>query len=644
MIKTSAFTGLAPRIHARKLPETAAQTALDVRLLDGNLTPLKEAETTGVSVLANCKSFYPFNSSYLAWTTAVDVVKNPLVNDTYGRVYYTGDGVPKSAAIISTVTALRALGIPAPTGALTLSGTPAKTSVSWTRHWYSFWEETDGVQSDAFDFGADGPTPNPNAVENVAGAQYTTTNGGALPPGAGGTKVLTVWFEGYSSTGVYLGKCYPATSKYAASTDLVVNGAAVACTQSVGATSVTTELQYNTSRQTGFDATRVYVYTWVTDVGEESAPSPPLTVEVSPVQNVDLVISTTAPYAWVTHKRVYRSVTDSSGQTSLRLVSFSAVTDVPIATSNITDSLLDDELELDVLATEGFDPPPADLNCLVSVPGGFFAGSSGRTVYFSEPYLPYAWPYSRSFDAPIKAMAVAGNSLVIATEQFPYLLTGYTPDGMGEAKLPLPMAGVSKRGIIAWQGRVMYVSPDGLVEVLEGGARLATESIVSRAYWQALTPATMRLYTHDDMLIIGCDTKTLIFTYADGAVTFTESALVIDAAYLDVALDVLKVVLHGETAIKTFNTGANRTMTWRGKDAVYAMPQKMGAYRVQAASYPLTMTLYADDASVATVTVTQGKAAVLPSLPPAKVWSVAIESDDTVYSVETAPAVFGILQ
>ncbi len=638
MIKTAAFTGLAPRIHPRKLPATAAQVATDVRLLDGNLTPLKEAVATGDMVGANTLTFLPYNGAYEYWTSALCIAENPLVNDTYDRVYYTGDGVPKSMSTISTVTTKRALGVPAPTSLLSATTAP-KTSLSWTIVWYSFWEETDGVQSSEFTF-----DPNTDVSVTVVGSEYTVTDGGALPPGGGGTKVLTVWFEGYSSTGVYLGKCYPKSSKYAASTDLVVNGAAVFCTQEVGATSVDVQIQYNTSRQTGFDATRVYVFTWVTDLGEESAPSEPVTIEVSPVQNVDLVLPVNRPYSWVTHKRVYRSVTDSSGQTALRLVSFSAATDLDYNESNVTDSLLDEDLELDTLTTEGFDPPPDDLDCLTSVPGGFFAGASGRTVYFSEPYLPYAWPYSQSVDAPVKAMAVTSNTLVVATEEFPYLFTGLTPDGMAQARLPLPMAGVTKRGIIAWQGRVLYVSPDGLVEVSGGSASLVTESIISRDYWQALNPPTMRMFAHDDMLLIGCDDRTLVFTYSGGSITFTESDLVINAGYSDVSADELEVVLDGETAVKAFNTGAARTMVWQGRDQYYPLPQKMGAYRVQADAYPVTLRVYADEALATTVTVTQGKAALLPSLPPAKVWSVGVEGTSTVYSVETATSIPGLLQ
>lgn len=650
MIKISGFTGLAPRIDPRKLPENAAQTAREVRLLDGNLNPLHDpaALAGNPTVVVGCKSFYPYNSAYLSWTVPVSVVPNPLVNDTWQRVYYTGDGAPKYAAIddgsgtlsgVAGSTVQRQLGVPAPTTALTATSVP-KSSVSWTQRWYAFWEETDASTHDPFEFdlGTDVTT-------TLAGAEYVLTDGGALPPNGLGTGTLVVWFEAYSSTGLYLGKCYPSTSAFSASTDLVVNGAAVTCTNSVGATSVTVNLQYNTSRQSGFEATRVYVQTWVTDVGEESAPGDPTTLEVSPVQDVDLVSATNRPYTWVTHKRIYRSVYDSSGQSTLRLCSFSGVTDIPYNTSNLTDSLLDEELELDVLATEGFDPPPDALDMLAAMPGGFLAGAVGRTVYLSEPNLPYAWPYQTTLDADVVATAVADNSLIAVTTEHPYVITGLTPDGMAQAKLPWPMAGTSKRGIASWMGRVFYTSPDGLVEVSGGAARLVTDGIISREYWQALGPTTMRMYTHDNVMLVASDTLLLVFTFTGGAITFTDSALVVAAGYLDVSTDTLQVVLSGQTAIKEFDppAGTARTFTWRGRDAYYPAPQKMGAYRLQAKSYPQTLRVYSEGSLAATVTVADGKAHLLPSIPPAKVWSVAVESNDDVYSVETGATIMAVM-
>lgn len=637
MIKISGFTGLAPRIHPRKLPESGAQTAREVRLLDGNLNPLHDAldEAEG-TVTANCKSFYPYNGAYLSWNTAVDTVRSPLLEDIYDRVYYTGNGAPKvvltsdgalatGEALNATVT--RPLGVTIPTvvpSAVLVSGGTALTI-----EWYYFYEETDGTRHD------EGTFTGGDITTTVAGQEYTLSDGGALPPNGSGLGTLVVWFKAYTTAGTYLGQCYPTTSVYAASTDLVVNGAAVTCTQAIGPTSVDVELTYDISQQNGFSSDRVYVYTWVTDVGEESAPSDPLTVsDLSPVQDVELTTSTVRPLAWITHKRIYRSVTANDGTTQLRLVSQRAYNE-----ATYTDNLLDEELETDVLATDGFDPPPTELAHLVSLPGGFLAGSVGRVVYFSAVNYPYAWPYSASVDSPVVAMAVAGNDLVIVTEEEPYLATGLTPEGMSFSQMPMPMAGTSGRGVASWMGRVMYTSPDGLVEVVQGAPKLVTEKMISREYWQGLTPTTMRMYTHDHLLLVATDTVLLLFTYADDGVTFTDSAQVIIAAYLDAAADKLHVVLSGETTIKTFDAGAERTMTWRGRDAYYPAPQKMGAYRVQAASYPLTLRVYSDDALAATLTVADGKAALMPSIPPAKVWSVEVEHDDDVMSIETGTTI-----
>lgn len=649
MIKIDRFTGLAPRIHPRKLPDAAAQTAREVRLLNGNLNPLHDPATVNDVVTLGAKSFYKYNpngtnptaSDYLSWSGEVNVVKSPLINDAYGRIYFTGDGVPKCALIsdgaletgeAAGTTVIRQLGIPAP-GAPSLVAVAAALTITY--EWYYHYEEADGTLHDQGTFtGGDITTVTP-------GMEYTLSDGGALPPNGSGLGSLVVWCKAYTANGTYLGQCYPATSVYAASTDLIVNGAAVTSTQAIGGTSVTVTFRYDVSQQGGFETDRVYVYTWVTDVGEEGPPSDPVTISsLSPVQSVEVTTDIVRPLAWIVTKRIYRSVTANDGTTSLRLVA-----EEPYGTATYTDTKLDEELELDTLVTDGFDAPPSTMHSLVGVPGGFLAGADGRTVYFTPAFYPYAWPYAQSIDADVVAMAIADNSVVAATTEYPYLFTGVTPDGMAQTKLPIPQAGTSRRGIVSWMGRVMYTSPDGLVEVVQGGVRLVTDTFISREYWQSLSPETMRLYAHDNLLLVACDTVLLLFTYVDGGITFTDSALIVTAGYTDTTTDQLQIVLDGETTIKEFDPagGTERTMTWRGKDVYYPLPQKMGAYRLQAASYPQTLRVYADDSLVATMTVADGKAALLPSIPPAKIWSVEIEADDDIYSVETGITVGAIL-
>lgn len=624
MIRMDKFKGLAPVFHPRELPPTAAQRALEVELEDGTLKPLNApGATVGALTLAGDRSMYRYNGTWLSWPGDVSVEESPISEDLYQRIYYTGDGAPKLRATISAEPHVRALGIPAPDTAV--SGTlAAKGSVSWTRKWHAFFEDADGTRSSEQDI-ADG-----DVTEDTPGAKYVIS---PKPTGSGGT--LVVWFEAFSAAGSYLGSVYPNISVYRTNNDLLLNGAAVDSNQTTGGSNVTINLQYNTSRLTGFNAERVYVFTWVSDMDEEGPPSPPLTLDVSPAQDVDLVIPTTAPYAWITKKRIYRTVTvDNDTQYEL-------VAELPVATSNYTDSLYDIDIPGDALISVDFDPPPSDMVGLVAMPGGFFAGFSGNTVYFSEPNFPHAWPekYAQALPAEVKALGVSGNTLVVATANIPYTLAGFSPEGMNPTKLATPLAGTNLRGVAELDGTVYYVTNNGIAVVVGQTPELWTKSIIGTDYWQALNPATIRLEAHDSRLYAFHDTGFLLFDLSAGEFDLTESAQVVQAYHVDREAEEFFVVLNGKTDIQEYGTGAALTLQYRSKEFVSPKPGKQAVYRVIAASYPVTLNVYADGVLSSTVTVADDKVHRLPSTPPNKVWSLEVLADDRVFSIETGGSV-----
>ncbi|MDP9871585.1 hypothetical protein J2S88_001305 [Agrobacterium tumefaciens] len=66
-INISAFIGERPLILPRLLPETAAQEAVNARLDDGGLTPLRKSGKTGYFVEAGAKTIYRHNGAWLSW-------------------------------------------------------------------------------------------------------------------------------------------------------------------------------------------------------------------------------------------------------------------------------------------------------------------------------------------------------------------------------------------------------------------------------------------------------------------------------------------------------------------------------------------------------------------------------------------------
>ena len=91
-IKLNAFSGEQPRIIPRLLPDTAAQSAFNVRLDDGGLTPTRRSVQLEEIGSSTAKTIYRHQDEWLSWETVVNAAPGPVAED---RLYYTGDGVPK---------------------------------------------------------------------------------------------------------------------------------------------------------------------------------------------------------------------------------------------------------------------------------------------------------------------------------------------------------------------------------------------------------------------------------------------------------------------------------------------------------------------------------------------------------------------
>ncbi|WP_280568275.1 hypothetical protein [Chromohalobacter sp. 296-RDG] len=135
-IQHSSFKGELPIINARLLPENNAQVARNLYLRHGTLKA--EQAPSSVAGLPNVSKpstlyRYPNGNNgdgfWFAWGNSkrVSVVKSPLANDSWHRIYWTGDGEPKMAGIdIATSgtppypNSSYVLGVPSPNGSPTV--------------------------------------------------------------------------------------------------------------------------------------------------------------------------------------------------------------------------------------------------------------------------------------------------------------------------------------------------------------------------------------------------------------------------------------------------------------------------------------------------------------------------------------------
>jgi len=119
--KLQTFSGQAPKVYARLLPDDMAQIATNCRLDSGRLEPWKNNASSSVSfasgtISASTKSIFKYSDSvWIASNSELDIVRSPIAEDPHERLYLTGSTFPQmtTAQIVGNNTYYR-LGIPKP--------------------------------------------------------------------------------------------------------------------------------------------------------------------------------------------------------------------------------------------------------------------------------------------------------------------------------------------------------------------------------------------------------------------------------------------------------------------------------------------------------------------------------------------------
>lgn len=441
VIKVDEFMGVAPAISPLKLATGAAQTCTNAKIEANSLVP--EKGSTAVSEVPNgtqsiFKTKYNGTHYWISSPSDLDFAMSPVNTDRWSRIYAAGGTYPEYSSFSE----------------------PANYSAISGR--------------------VDNPSP-ADPVQIVHPLQQTYRLGIPKPLNA-----------------------------------LIISG---------GST-----ITGNTGEVT---ATTSYVYTVVSHFGEEGPPSPPtpLTEYVvtqsnndnnaagaartlssgigSPPAAIEIAnssnVATTSfsGYAFGTNFgnakiRIYRTATGSDS------TSFLFVKEIAWSSSwQTTDNLSDADLGEALPSTYYFAPPndnltyspDGPLKALVSMAGGFFAGFTGKTVSFSELFLPHAWPPQNSLvtESDIVAIKETTYGLVVLTTTRPYIVQGTDPNAMSMVLLDIDQACVSKRSVGDMGGTVIYASPDGLVGIEGEKTRLLTEGVITRSQWQsAYYPSTMK--------------------------------------------------------------------------------------------------------------------------------------------------------
>lgn len=235
--------------------------------------------------------------------------------------------------------------------------------------------------------------------------------------------------------------------------------------------------------------TRLYVYTRVTDFGEESEPSP-ISNQVQWSDGVTVTLSgfQAAPAGRnFTKQRIYRSQSGSSGGANLYFIAERAD-----SAADFTDTISATNFN-EPLPSLDWNPPPDNLQGLVAMPNGIMVGYVGKDIYFSEQYRPHTFPvkYSLSANYDITGLSVSGSTLIVGTKGTPEVVGGTTPDSMTMQHIDLPMPCINTRGMVDMGYATVFTSNDGLAQVQDGVPNLISGPLLTRDQWQRFDPKTM---------------------------------------------------------------------------------------------------------------------------------------------------------
>lgn len=657
-ITLNKFGGIMPKRAPRRLGDLQAQTAQNVDLRSGRLVPWKVPGSVTTLPDSDRISIFKWrrNDTYewLSWTHDADVVKAPVADDQYDRIFYLDADGNLRVKGWNSGESDRSCSIPAPAKISSIGWTDRFTFDTVTGQYcsttrdetmtYLGLERTDDTFR--FKFRLQGYKESASLSSfNCFRIVLSGFNAGVAVSGSAVVGNTAAWPAQASSAQntAYDRKLLVKTTggSYIAEMELSAVEDVMDTTDSLIDYSSGGTIHYVYSRDVtfvfkmNFTTTTVqyqyYVTTWVDDWGMES-PASSISDQATwnPGQKITLTFGSNAPAGYhITKRRIYRSASGTQED------AFFYVAEIAAATATYDDVLTDAELteKLPELTN-----PPSGLQGLIVMPGGFVAAFKNRELYMSPPYIPYSMPtkYQLTFDYDIVAIAPSGNDIVVLTKANPYYVTGSHPELMTQSRLEIPQACESKRSVCHVGNLVLYASPDGIVGIEGGAARLVSEPYYNREQWQALAPSSMVGEVHDNVLFLVGTQTFLILDLVNGFLTTTDQTAT--ELYADLEDDLLYMVQSA--AITSWNQGStNMTLTWKSKEFQLKRPFEWNTGRVFGDSYTgCYFKLYAENTLVTTVTVQDKKAFRTPLRRPERVWELEVINDDAVTEISISMA------
>jgi hypothetical protein len=374
-----------------------------------------------------------------------------------------------------------------------------------------------------------------------------------------------------------------------------------------------------------------YVYTYVTSWGEESAPSPASAViEVNDDQYITLTnfdITDVANKNDVVGMRIYRLAIGTAGAEYQFL---EEIDDLDTTYDDYDVSGKDlNSVTADILETEDWVQPPADLAGIIRYANGMLAGFSGNSLYLSETFIVYAWPlkYVLDFDSDIVSIGAYNEAIIVVTETKPYVVTGNSPINMMVTPINVQQGGLAKRGGVETNLGYIYPSPDGLMLIDGSSGTNITKEIITKEQWAALDIDDLISFWYDDMYFAFFAGTDLGFTLIDGTwVDLDLDGAVVEGGYVSAEDDKLYLIIDRTTFyLEAFNDHATVELVWEWKSKLFnfTYPANFSCAKIYAKNFgSINFELYGDSVKLLDVDITTQSMFRLPGL--SRYWDVEV--------------------
>lgn len=330
------------------------------------------------------------------------------------------------------------------------------------------------------------------------------------------------------------------------------------------------------------DEERFYVYTLVTQYGEEGQPSAPVSAtgkEDGTWDYTGLDVSVPNPAEQpVTTKNIYRTVVGFSS------VEFFFVDNIPLNQASYSDTNPSDVVARNnLLESENWAIAPVDIDNAVVMPNGFFLAWAGRDIHFSEVYRPWAWPadYDLSVQYEVIGAGVFGQSAGIVTKGHPYFSTGTAPENSTLTKNNTAEPGLSEFSIVSLPYGVLYASQNGLVLMSQNGVTVPTENIITKDEWlNTYSPETMRSAQYEDQYLgFYASDKGVSINPQDQNESFTEFDVFtgVDQVQTDERTGEVYIIRAGVVYLWDSVQEERVSYQWRSKSFYFKKPCNLGA-------------------------------------------------------------------